>query len=155
MDASPYQHATLDYSQIASVAWEVMRFYAFTEGLIDRTWELLTPEEKERERQTVAQYLAYPEVTPEKCHKIMVEEAEKAGWKFGYLHDAEKKESPELVPWDELPRVIRYKEALYWHTIVSIGIAAGKVNGEKLNQILALEAAQELEAFEKELTDGQ
>lgn len=154
MEASPYQHTTLDYSQIASVAWEVMRFYSHTEGIIDRTWELLTPEEKEHERMTVAQYLAYPEITPDKIHAMTTESLKQDGWKFGYVYNPEKMESPDLVPWDELPIVLRNKEMIYWHTIVAIGIASGRVDGTELNQALTLDALRESETFNKELSNG-
>ena len=155
MDASPYQHATLDYMQIASVAWEVVRFYAHAEGIVDRTWDLLSPEEKENERVTVAQYLAHPTMTPEKIHEAAVESLKGMGWKFGYVLNAEAKESPMLVPWEEIPTVTRNKEMLYWHTIVAIGIASGKVDGAELNTCLAHDALRESEAFIKEPTDGQ
>lgn len=156
MEASPYQHATLDYSQIASVAWEAMRLYAQLEGDGSlKPWGLLTGDEQEAERIAVAQLIANPGFTPEKFHETLVREAGSQGWTFGYVHNDELKQSPEMVPWDEIPALQRNKEITYWHAVVSIGIAAGKINAQELHLAVANEAAQESKVFFERLNDGQ
>ncbi|MCK4760712.1 MAG: hypothetical protein KAW12_00835 [Candidatus Aminicenantes bacterium] len=43
-------------------------------------------------------------------HRHWVEERTKNGWKYGPVKDAEKKENPWLIPWEELPEAEKEKD---------------------------------------------
>jgi len=51
-----------------------------------------------------------PDAIPEDNHKNWMEHKLKLGWKWGPVKDVEKKEHPDLVPYNELPEVERRKD---------------------------------------------
>ena len=57
--------------------------------------------------------LAHPDVTPEMQHNEWMDYKIKDGWKYGEKKDAEAKTHPCLVPFGELPKFERAKDAVF------------------------------------------
>lgn len=53
------------------------------------------------------------DVSPEDSHKNWMDQKMKDGWKYGPIKDPEKKEHPCMVPYNELPKEQRIKDALF------------------------------------------
>jgi hypothetical protein len=51
--------------------------------------------------------------TPEQSHETWLAEKWQAGWTYGPVKDAEKKEHPCMVPYEELPAEQRLKDHLF------------------------------------------
>jgi len=54
-----------------------------------------------------------PDAPPSASHDSWLKEKTKTGWKFGPVKDAEKKEHPCFVPYEELPADQQAKDALF------------------------------------------
>ena len=54
-----------------------------------------------------------PAAHPSSQHESWMDEKLKAGWKYGPVKDAEKKEHPCLVPYDQLPTNQKLKDHLF------------------------------------------
>jgi hypothetical protein len=58
--------------------------------------------------------------TPQQSHESWVNVQEADGWKYGPIKDAEKKEHPCMVPYDQLPSDQRVKDELFVSTVKSL-----------------------------------
>jgi hypothetical protein len=58
-------------------------------------------------------HLNNPDAKPEDSHNNWWKEKIADGWKYGPVKDAEKKEHPCMVPYNELPLEIRVKDYLF------------------------------------------
>jgi len=129
MDKSPFLHISLSYEDIAAIAWEAMRHYAFLEGDVTfPSWRNLGREVQVAEVAACFRALKNPEKLPEDWHNEMLVEKAAEGWTFGYVRNEERKEDPYLVPWDEVRPQDRNTESIYWNTVMSIGLRAGVVD---------------------------
>lgn len=61
----------------------------------------------------VEMHLANPDATPEQSHKSWLKQKLADGWKYGKVKDADKKEHPCCVPYDELPPEQKAKDYLF------------------------------------------
>jgi hypothetical protein len=57
--------------------------------------------------------LEHPEATPADSHENWLAEKRQAGWKYGPVKDAEKREHPCFVPYEALSTHQRAKDALF------------------------------------------
>ena len=57
--------------------------------------------------------LAHPDVPASASHDNWLKAKEADGWKFGAVKDAEKKEHPCFVPYEELPKEQQAKDHLF------------------------------------------
>ena len=55
----------------------------------------------------------HPDAKPSASHKSWLKQKEADGWKFGAVKDAEKKEHPCFVPYDELPVEQKAKDHIF------------------------------------------
>ena len=53
------------------------------------------------------------ETTPEAEHRSWMEVYAKMGWTYGEKRDRQAKTHPDMVPYDELPRLEREKDAVF------------------------------------------
>ena len=100
--------------QIARVAHEVNR--AYCEGLGDKSqpvWEDAPDWQKTSAINGVNFHLANPNAGPDHSHIEWLKEKTVTGWKFGPVKDAEKKEHPCFMPYDQLPADQRAKDYLF------------------------------------------
>lgn len=99
---------------IARVCHEVNRAYCASLG--DRS-QLAWEDAPEWQRQSaiagVAFTLANPEAKPADSHESWLAEKRRDGWRYGPVKNAETKEHPCFVPYDELPQEQRSKDYLF------------------------------------------
>ncbi len=89
---------------------------AYCESLGDNSqlsWILSPPWQIESSIAGVKFRLKNPHGTPEETHQNWIRDRIKAGWKYSSIKDPEKKEHPNLVPWDNLPELQRVKDVLF------------------------------------------
>lgn len=109
--------------QIARVAHEVNRAYCLALGDTSQApWEDAPQWQKDSAINGVKFHLDNPSAGADHSHNAWWAEKEAAGWKYGPVKDAEKKEHPCCVPYDQLPVEQRAKDYLFRglvHAIVS------------------------------------
>lgn len=100
--------------QIAEVCHEANRTYC---RLLGDNSQLPWAEAPEWQRTSAVKgvefRLANPTAPASASHESWLEEKRATGWKFGAVKDAEKKEHPCFVPYNELPLEQRAKDALF------------------------------------------
>lgn len=65
----------------------------------------------------VEMHLANPDARPEQSHESWYAQKEAEGWAYGEIKDAEKKEHPCFLPYDELPIEQKTKDYLFRATV--------------------------------------
>ena len=89
---------------IAKVCHEVNRAYCAAIGdLSQLPWDEAPQWQRESAVKGVAFIIENPAAKPSASHDSWLAEKASAGWKFGPVKDADKKEHPCFVPYDELP----------------------------------------------------
>lgn len=109
----------------AQAAHEVLRVWCLSLGDASQVhWEDAPEWQRESAIQGVIGVLNGN--SPRQCHESWCKQKETAGWKHGPTKDAEKKEHPCLVPYNQLPSDQRWKDDLFVSTVKSVwaGIAA-------------------------------
>ncbi len=100
--------------QIAKVCHEVNRAYCQALGDDSQPiWEDAPDWQKESAVNGVAFHIANPDAGPDHSHNAWLREKEAAGWKYGPVKDAEKKEHPCFVPYDQLPTDQKAKDYIF------------------------------------------
>ncbi len=61
--------------------------------------------------------------TPQQSHASWLKEKEETGWKFGPVKDADKKEHPCFVPYDQLPPEQQVKDHIFVNTVKTMWAA--------------------------------
>ena len=61
-----------------------------------------------------------PKAPASASHDSWLKEKEEAGWKFGPVKDAEKKEHPCFVPYDQLPAEQQAKDHLFKAVVMAL-----------------------------------
>lgn len=100
--------------QIARVAHQVNRAYCESLGDMSQPiWEDAPEWQKLSAINGVKFHRANPFAGPDCSHNAWLKEKEVSGWKYGPIKDAEKKEHPCFVPYDELPPEQRAKDYIF------------------------------------------
>ena len=105
---------------IAEICHEVNKTYCESIGDFSQvSWES-APEWQRKSAITGVKFcLDNPDAPASSNHDSWLKEKEADGWKYGILKDAEKKEHPCFVPYDQLPKEQQTKDYLF-KTIVNI-----------------------------------
>jgi hypothetical protein len=99
---------------IARVCHEANRAYCLTVGDTSQpSWDEAPDWQKNSAIAGVEAHLANPEMTPEMSHESWMACKEREGWVYGPVKDAEKKQHPCMVPYDQLPESQRVKDHLF------------------------------------------
>jgi hypothetical protein len=99
---------------IAAICHEANRMYCLTIGDNSQpAWEEAPDWQKQSAIDGVQVHLEHPELSPEISHEYWLKGKEKDGWKYGPVKDADKKEHPCFVPYDQLPAEQRAKDYLF------------------------------------------
>lgn len=99
---------------IAMAAHEANRAYCLALGDVSQLlWDNAPDWQKESAIAGVNMHLANPDATPEDSHASWLAEKLDAGWKYGPVKDADKKEHPCCVPYAELPEAQKAKDYLF------------------------------------------
>lgn len=102
------------YAAVARVAHEINR--AYCEALGDTSqlvWEDAPQWQRDSAINGVRFHVDNPQAGPDHSHNAWLEEKRAAGWKYGPVKDAERKEHPCFVPYDELPVEQKAKDYLF------------------------------------------
>ena len=81
------------------------------------TWDDAPDWQKQSAIAGVEMHLANPDATPEQSHESWYAQKEAEGWTYGEIKDAEKKEHPCFLPYDELPIEQKAKDYLFRATV--------------------------------------
>lgn len=99
---------------IAMAAHEANRAYCASLGdLTQLLWDDAPDWQKDSAIAGVNMHLANPDATPEDSHASWLAEKVSAGWVYGPVKDAEKKEHPCCVPYAELPEAQKAKDYIF------------------------------------------
>lgn len=99
---------------IARVAHEINRAYCASLGDTSQpAWEDAPEWQQKSAIAGVEMHLANPDATPEQSHESWLAQKVAAGWVYGEVKDAEKKEHPCCRPYDELPQEQKAKDYLF------------------------------------------
>lgn len=107
--------------QIAQVAHEINK--AYCESIGDHSqvsWEDAPGWQKDSAKNGVNFVLLNPEAPPSASHESWLKQKEEEGWKYGDVKDADKKEHPCFVPYDQLPLEQRSKDYLFKQVVESL-----------------------------------
>lgn len=99
---------------IARQCHEVNR--AYCQAIGDDTqasWEFAPQWQRDSAIKGVQFHLGNPDASPSDSHNSWLAEKEAAGWKYGPVKDADKKEHPCVVPYDQLPEQQRAKDYIF------------------------------------------
>lgn len=100
--------------QIARVCHEANRAYCAAMGDHSQLpWEQAPSWQRESAINGVRFHLTNPGATPENSHESWLAEKRAAGWRYGPVKDADKKEHPCFRPYAELPVEQRAKDYLF------------------------------------------
>lgn len=113
-DRSYAGEAPLTDEEIARVCHDANRIYCVIHGDISQApWPTAAPWQKDSAIAGVKAVRANPEQTSAQNHEAWLEDKLAHGWKYGPVKDAEKKEHPCMVAYDQLPPSQRRKDALF------------------------------------------
>lgn len=105
---------TASVEAIARVCHEANRAWCTALGDASQVPWADAPEwQKESARNGVRHALANPNAQPSDSHESWLREKRAAGWHYGPVKDAAKREHPCFVPYEELPPEQRQKDALF------------------------------------------
>lgn len=100
--------------QIARVCHEANKGYCESIGDNSQpTWEQAPEWQKQSAINGVKYHLSNPDSKPEDSHNSWLKEKVETGWVYGPVKDAEKKEHPCMVPYNELPEAQQFKDKLF------------------------------------------
>ena len=109
---------------IAKVAHEINR--AYCEALGDHSqlpWGNAPEWQKTSAINGVSFHLSHPDSTPEDSHNSWLAEKTAAGWMYGPVKDAEKKEHPCFLPYAQLPIEQRAKDYIFRAVVHALATA--------------------------------
>lgn len=106
---------------IAQVAHEINR--AYCNALGDKSqpeWHEAPEWQRSSAINGVQFHLDNPMASPSASHVSWLKQKEEEGWKYGEVKDAEKKEHPCYVPYEQLPVEQRAKDYLFRQVVHSL-----------------------------------
>lgn len=108
----------MNIPDIARVCHEANRAYCISLGDFSQPhWDAAPLWQQESVIEGV-QYLMDNELAePQDSHNSWLEEKRAAGWKYAPVKDADKKEHPCFVPYEELPEEQRRKDYLFMSVV--------------------------------------
>ena len=108
-------------TQIAQVAHEINRAYCQAIGDDSQpTWETAPEWQKSSAIKGVDLHLTNPHAGPDASHNSWLKQKEEEGWQWGPEKDAEKKEHPCFVPYNQLPTEQQAKDYLFRQVVHSL-----------------------------------
>jgi len=107
--------------QVARIAHEINAAYCRALGDDSQPeWDNAPDWQKDSAVNGVKFHLEHPDSTPEDSHKSWLKQKEAEGWKYGKVKNAETKEHPCFVPYDELPTENKAKDYLFKQVVASL-----------------------------------
>lgn len=103
-----------DVEFIAKMCHEVNRAYCIALGDYSQApWEDAPEWQRESAINGVRMHIVNPDAGPEASHESWMREKMEVGWKYGPVKDADRKEHPCLVPFDQLPKEQQAKDYIF------------------------------------------
>lgn len=99
---------------IARICHQVNK--AYCESIGDKSqvdWDAAPEWQRESAKLGVKFHLENKELPPSASHESWLKEKERDGWKYGPIKDADKKEHPCFVPYDQLPTDQKAKDYIF------------------------------------------
>jgi hypothetical protein len=108
-------------SDVAQIAHEINRAYCQSIGDNSQPeWKDAPEWQKSSAVNGVQFHLDNPSAPPSASHESWLKQKTEEGWKYGKVKDAEKKEHPCFVPYEELPTEQKSKDYLFKQIIHSL-----------------------------------
>lgn len=105
---------TMTIEEIAKVCHEANRVYCASLGDYSQRYWIDAPEWQRKSAINGVQFhIQSPDAGPSGSHESWMKEKVADGWKCGPVKDAEKKEHPCIVPYDQLPQTQQLKDSLF------------------------------------------
>ncbi len=107
--------------EVAKIAHEINK--AYCQAIGDNTqpaWEDAPEWQKSSAINGVEFHLANPDAGPDASHVSGMKQKTEEGWKYGLIKDAEKKEHPCYVPYEQLPTEQKAKDYLFKQVVHSL-----------------------------------
>lgn len=99
---------------IAKTCHEANRAYCASIGDHSQLpWSDAPEWQRESARSGVRHIMANPDAPPSASHENWLADRLRDGWKFGPVKDADKKEHPCFVPYDDLPQEQKSKDYIF------------------------------------------
>lgn len=111
----------MNKTDIAKVAHELNK--AYCESISDnsqQTWEQAPEWQKSSAKVGVQFHLDNPNASPSASHDSWLKQKEEEGWKYGEVKDADKKEHPCYVTYEQLPVSQRSKDYIFKQVVESL-----------------------------------
>jgi hypothetical protein len=111
----------MNIENIAKVAHELNK--AYCESIGDNSqpsWEDAPEWQKSSAINGVQFHLDNPDATPSASHISWLKQKKEEGWKYGEVKNAETKEHPCFVPYEQLPNEQKAKDYIFRQTIHSL-----------------------------------
>ena len=103
-----------DLEAIAKKCHEINRAYCAAMGDNSQLpWDQAPEWQRQSAINGVQFHVEHPDAGPDASHNSWLEEKRRDGWKFGPVKDADKKEHPCFVPYDQLPSEQKAKDYLF------------------------------------------
>lgn len=105
-----------DIAETARIIYEATRLEAewSERPIVPEKWENRTNDFRKQFVDTVKRYMNADILpSPEEAHNSWMEAYIKMGWKYGEKHSVEEKTHPDLVPYNELPKGEKDKDAIF------------------------------------------
>ena len=103
---------------IAKKCHEINRAYCAALGDTSQLpWDQAPEWQRQSAINGVQFHIEHPDAGPDASHNSWLEEKRSAGWKFGPVKDADKKEHPCFVPYGKLPAEQKAKDYLFKQTV--------------------------------------
>jgi RyR domain len=123
------------FEKIASICHETNRAYCATIGdHSQKPWKSAKEWQRESALRGVVFALKNPKSSVSAQHDAWVRDKAADGWKFGPLKDAEKKEHPCMVAYDQLPREQRVKDYLFRGVVNAFGGCRCFLNSQRCSR---------------------
>jgi hypothetical protein len=104
----------MNIEDIARICHEANRALCATQGDNSQTpWDDSPEWQRDSAIKGVQFHLDNPDASPSASHDAWLAEKEATGWKYGPVKDADKKEHPCFVPYDQLPKEQQAKDYLF------------------------------------------
>lgn len=126
-DALMFSHDGKSYpvGLIAKAAHNANMAYCLSIGDTSQVpWDEAPENIKQSAVDGVEYHIKNPDVTPEQSHEKWLKFKEKDGWVYGEVKDAEKKEHPCMVPYDQLPVEQKSKYCIFKSVVASFAEAS-------------------------------
>lgn len=112
---------TLSLEQIAEICHETNRLYCLMLGDDSQVpWPGAQYWQKQSALAGVMRIVDNPKIRPDEVHAAWLQHKIKEGWEHGPMKDAEKKEHPCIVHYDNLPEEQKAKDRLFRGIVLAL-----------------------------------